>query len=81
MRPYLKAAEAQVKAAEKTLGASCAERLPCFSDSADIGEIGTRFARRTIPIRLGWITITCCIRPNVTRVTDLAKKNSHHIRV
>jgi outer membrane protein TolC len=40
-RSDLRAAEAQVRAAEKTLSASRAERLPSFSIYADYGVIGT----------------------------------------
>ena len=42
-RSDLKAAKAQLKAAEKTLMAARAERYPSLSVSADLGEIGTRF--------------------------------------
>jgi outer membrane protein TolC len=35
----------QLKAAEKTLAAARAERLPSLSVSADLGEIGTRFSQ------------------------------------
>jgi outer membrane protein TolC len=44
-RADLKAAEAQLRAAEKTLAAARAERLPSLSLSADLGEIGTRFSQ------------------------------------
>jgi outer membrane protein TolC len=40
-RSDLKAAEAQVRAAERTTSAARAERLPSFSVSADYGVIGT----------------------------------------
>ncbi len=43
VRSDLKAAAAQLKAAEKTLAAAGAERYPSLSLSADLGEIGTRF--------------------------------------
>jgi outer membrane protein TolC len=42
-RSDLKAAEVQLKAAERTLAAARAERYPSVSVSADLGEIGTRF--------------------------------------
>jgi outer membrane protein TolC len=42
-RSDLKAAEVQLKAAERTAAAARAERLPSLSMSSDIGEIGTRF--------------------------------------
>jgi len=42
-RADLKAAEAQVRAAEKTRAAARAERLPSLAVSADLGEIGARF--------------------------------------
>jgi outer membrane protein TolC len=42
-RPDLKAAEAQVRAAERARVAARAERLPSVALSADIGEIGQRF--------------------------------------
>jgi outer membrane protein TolC len=42
-RADLKAAEAQVKAAERSRAAARAERLPSLAMSADIGEIGPRF--------------------------------------
>ena len=42
-RADLKAAEAQVKAAERALAAARAERLPSASASADYGDIGTAF--------------------------------------
>jgi outer membrane protein TolC len=40
-RPDIKAAEAQIRAAERTLVAARAERLPSLSLSADYGVIGT----------------------------------------
>ena len=40
-RPDIKAAEAQIHAAERTLAAARAERLPTLSLSADYGVIGT----------------------------------------
>ena len=42
-RADLTAAEAQLRAAEKTCAAARAEQLPSLSVSADLGEIGTRF--------------------------------------
>jgi outer membrane protein TolC len=42
-RADLKAAEAQVRAAERTRAAARAERLPSLAVSADLGEIGPRF--------------------------------------
>ena len=42
-RADLKAAEAQVRAAEKSRAAARAERLPSLAVSADLGEIGARF--------------------------------------
>ncbi len=44
-RADLKTAEAQLRAAERTLAAARAERLPSLSLSADLGEIGTRFSQ------------------------------------
>jgi outer membrane protein TolC len=44
-RADLKAAEAQLQAAEKTRAAARAERYPSLSLSADLGEIGTRFTQ------------------------------------
>ncbi|MGA2713136.1 MAG: TolC family protein [Bryobacteraceae bacterium] len=40
-RPDIKAAEAQIRAAERTVAAARAERLPSLSLSADYGVIGT----------------------------------------
>ena len=40
-RPDVKAAEAQIRAAERTMAAARAERLPSLSLSADYGVIGT----------------------------------------
>ena len=40
-RPDIKAAEAQIRAAERTMAAARAERLPSLSLSADYGVIGT----------------------------------------
>ena len=42
-RADLKAAEAQVRAAERSRAAAKAERLPSLAVSADLGEIGPRF--------------------------------------
>jgi outer membrane protein TolC len=42
-RPDLKAAQAQVRAAERSKSAARAERLPSLSLSADLGEIGNHF--------------------------------------
>jgi outer membrane protein TolC len=42
-RADLKAAEAQIRAAERSRAAARAERLPTLGVSADIGEIGPRF--------------------------------------
>ena len=42
-RADLQAAEAQLKAAERTRAAARSERLPSLSASADFGEIGTHF--------------------------------------
>jgi len=42
-RADLQAAEAQLKAAERTRAAARSERLPSLSVSADFGEIGTHF--------------------------------------
>jgi outer membrane protein TolC len=44
-RSDLKAADAQLRGAERTLAAARAERLPSASVSADLGEIGTRFSQ------------------------------------
>jgi len=44
-RSDLKAAETQLKAAEKTRAAARSERLPSISASADLGEIGPRFSQ------------------------------------
>ncbi len=44
-RPDIKAAEAQIHAAERTLSAARAERLPTLSLSADYGVIGTNPAQ------------------------------------
>jgi outer membrane protein TolC len=41
VRPDIKAAEAQIRAAERTMAAARAERLPSLSVSADYGVIGT----------------------------------------
>jgi outer membrane protein TolC len=40
-RADLKAADAQIRAAERTLAAARAERLPALSVNGDVGEIGT----------------------------------------
>jgi outer membrane protein TolC len=44
-RADLRAAEAQLQAAEKTVAAARAERLPSLSVSADVGEIGPRLTQ------------------------------------
>ena len=44
-RPDIKAAEAQIRAAERTLAAARAERLPSLSLNADYGVIGTNPAQ------------------------------------
>jgi len=52
VRADLKAAEAQVRVAERSRAAARAERLPTLGVSADIGEIGPRFnqAERTYTV-------------------------------
>ena len=51
-RADLKAADAQVRAAERTLAAARAERLPALSVNGDVGEIGTTPRRRAPLTRL-----------------------------